>query len=110
MSHPLPGPLERLGKEVRSACRAAVDSVSSAEGIPSGVSASRVVPHRLALGEWLDAVRQPRQEGGSHRFPRRGPSALDEPRGDLSRTHIMRLKGERAHLDDGITRSSRYFR
>jgi hypothetical protein len=62
------------------------------------------------LGEWLGIVRQPREGFAPRLRPRRSLSTLDEPRGDLSRTHIMRLKGERAHLDDGISRSGGFSR
>lgn len=111
MSRSFPGPLQRLSDDVRSACRAAVSGSSA--GTPSAHAPS----HRVALGEWLGAVRQPRGEFAplalvSPRARRAQLAALETEtsRGDLSRTHIMRLKGDRAHLEDGLDRSRRYSR
>ena len=101
--------MRRLGEEVRSACRSVAGSPASEEASVHGhLSPS----HRVALGEWLGAIRQPRGEFSSlaPRSRREGIASVDAPRGDLSRTHIMRLKGERAHLEDGLDRSRRFNR
>ncbi len=103
MDRSFPGSLQRLGEEVRAACRTAGKSGDASPRPAAG--------HRVALGEWLESVRQPRGEFASLAVrPRRAAFAPAEPRGDLSRTHIMRLKGERAHLEDGLDRSRRFLR
>ncbi len=102
--------MRRLREEVRSACRSVVGSPASpGESVHGHVFSPS---HRVALGEWLGAIRQPRGEVSSLvlRARRAGALSSDAPRGDLSRTHIMRLKGERAHLEDGLDRSRRFNR
>jgi hypothetical protein len=61
-------------------------------------------PVRLSFGSWLSNVRQADDDFFS--APRRASRKFSfrESRGDLTRTHIVRLKRERAGLDDAVTR------
>lgn len=93
--------LHRLGEEIRAACR----QVANRAPAPSHQAA----PLSHPIGEWLGSVRQPGGEFAALRHAPRSPDSLRareqaEPRGDLTRTRVTRIKGNRGSLYDAVTR------
>jgi len=93
--------IQRINEEIRAACR-----VVAEEGKQSVFSVRKA--GERAIGEWLTAVRQPRE------IPRPVPmrskrlqEEADALRGDLTRVHVMKVKGGRGTMQDAIVRSSR---
>ncbi len=99
--------LSQLAEEIRQTCRAVVD-----DGKESVFAAGR--RGERAIGEWLATVRQTKEaliRDVAPAVPKRRNPLLEDPaaslRGDLTRIHVMRVKGDRGTMQDALIRSSR---
>ncbi|SDU07760.1 hypothetical protein SAMN05444156_1827 [Verrucomicrobium sp. GAS474] len=92
----------RLSEEIRSVCR-----VVAEEGKES-IFTLRKGGDR-AIGEWLMSVRQAKEPIRSFQPPKRSKRLEDFAatlRGDLTRVHVMRVKGGRGTMQDAVVRST----
>ena len=101
-----PVSLKRLGEEIRQVCRVVAD-----EGKASVFSVRR--SGERAIGEWLSTVRQSREAAAHTQQPvvRRRSRSFEESsfassRGDLTRVHVMRVKGGRGTMQDAVVRTT----
>ena len=103
MSSADPTLIKRLGEEIRQVCRTVAE-----EGKESVFSVRRGAER--AIGEWLVSVRQTKD---ASILPARSAlrSRLSDDfssRGDLTRVHVMKVKGNRGTMQDALVRTTLY--
>ena len=102
MSSTDPTLIKRLGEEIRQVCRTVAE-----EGKESVFSVRRGAER--AIGEWLVSVRQTKDASILPSRPLRSRLSDDfASRGDLTRVHVMRVKGNRGTMQDALVRTSLY--